>query len=60
MLDVTLAAEYRRIVVIKELAFSVGSDGSKITVFDDRNIFRISFTPFYLLVELGPTFTFIV
>jgi hypothetical protein len=35
-------------------------DGPTITVFDGRNIFPISFMPFYVLEEFRPAFTFIV
>jgi hypothetical protein len=61
MLDVTLGAEYRRIIVIKRISlFYRICDEPTMTVFDDRNIFPISFTPFYVLVELRPAFTFFV
>jgi len=61
MLDVTFAAEYRRTVVIKRISlFYQIYDGPTITVFDGRNVFPISFTPFYVLVELRPAFSFIV
>jgi hypothetical protein len=61
MLDVTFTAEYRRIVVIKRISlFDWIYKGMTITVFNGRNIFPISFTPFYVLVELRPAFTFIV
>jgi len=60
MLDVTLAAEYQRIVVINRISlFYRIYDGLTITVSDDRNIFPISFVPFYILVELRPASTFI-
>ena len=61
MLNVTLAAEYRRIVVIKIIClFYLIYDGPTITVFDGMNIFPTSFAPFFVLVELRPAFTFIV
>jgi hypothetical protein len=61
MLDVTLASEYRRIIVIKRIRlFYPICDEPTMSVFDSRNIFPISFTPFYVLVELGPAFTFFV
>jgi hypothetical protein len=61
MLDVTLAAEYKKIIVIKRMSlFCRINDGPTITVFDGMNIFPISFTSFYAPVELRPAFTFIV
>ena len=61
MLKVTPSADYRIIVMIKRIClFYQIYDGLPITVFDGRNIFLISFTPFYVLVELRPAFTFIV
>ena len=58
MLDVTLVAEYRRLIVIKRISlFYWICDEPTITVFDGRNIFPISFTPSYVLVELRPAFT---
>jgi len=61
MLNITLTAEYRRKVVIKRISlFYRIYVGPTITVFDGRNIFPISFTPFKILVELRPAFTFIV
>jgi hypothetical protein len=61
MLNFTLAAEYRSIVVIKRTSlFNRFCDGLTITVFDGRNIFPRPFTALYVLVELRPAFTFIV
>jgi len=61
MLNVIIAAEYRRIEVIKRICLLYRSyDGPTITVFDGRNIFPVSFTPFYVLVELRLAFIFIV
>jgi len=61
MLDVTLAAEYRRIVVIKRIILCCQIyDGPTIAVFEGRNIFPIFFRPFYVLVQLRLPFTFIV
>jgi len=60
MLNVTLAAEYRRILVIKRIClFYRIYDGPTITVSDGRDIFPKSFTPFYVLVELRPAFNII-
>jgi hypothetical protein len=61
MWDVTLAAEYRRIIEIKRIRlFHQFCDGTSITVFDCRNICLMPFVPFYILVELRPAFTFLV
>ena len=61
MWDVTLAAEYRRIIEIKRIRlFYRFCDGPSITVFDGRNIFPMSFALFYILVEIRPVFTFFV
>jgi hypothetical protein len=59
MLGVTLVAEYRRIKVIKRirLLYRICNEPT-ITVFDGRNIFPVSFPPFYVLVELRPALTF--
>jgi len=50
MLDVTLAAEYRRIIVIKRtsLLYRICNEPT-ITVFDSRNIFPLSFPPVYVI-----------
>jgi len=59
MLDVALTAAHRRTVVIKQFSlFYLIYDWLTITVLDGRNIFPASFAPFYVLVELRPTFTF--
>jgi hypothetical protein len=61
MLNFTLAAEYRGIVVIKRICpFYRIYDGPTITVFDGRDIFPRSFTPLYVLLTLRPAFTFVV
>ena len=61
MLDVTLAAEYRRIMVIKGISiFYWICDEPTITVFDGRNIFPIPFRPFNVLIELRPAFNFLL
>jgi len=59
MLGFTLAAEYRRIIVIKRISllYRICNEPT-ITVFDGRNIFPISFPPIYVLVELRQAFTF--
>ena len=58
MKHMALAAEYCRIIGIKRvgLSYRVCNDPS-VTVLDGGNIFLISFTPFYVFVEIRPTFT---
>ena len=53
-----LAAEYCRIIGVKHIGlfYRVCNDPS-VTVLDVGNIFLISFTPFYVFVEIRPTFT---
>jgi hypothetical protein len=47
MLDVTLAAEYLRIIVIERISLYYRiCDEPTMTVFDGRYVFVISFTPF--------------
>ena len=61
MLNVTLAAKYRRIVIIKGICILYRNyDGPTITLFDGRNIFPESCTPFYVLVKLRPAITSLV
>jgi len=56
---VTFAAEYRRIIVIQKIGlFYRICDEVTITLFDGRNVFPISFTPFYVLEDLSLAFTF--
>jgi len=53
MLSVTLAAEYRRIIIkIKRISllYRICNEPT-ITVFDVSNIFPISFLPFYVIVD---------
>ena len=60
MLGVTIIAEYRRIIVMKRInLFCQICDEPTITVCDGRNIFPISFMPFYILVEFRQAFTLI-
>ena len=58
--DVSLAAEYRSIIGIKEVGLTIESEMSAVTVLNCRNMFHISFTSFYILVELCPAFTFVL
>jgi len=58
MRNIVLAAEYCRIVEIKSIGlFYRICDNPSITVFDGRNIFPVSFTPFYVSTKLSPAFT---
>jgi hypothetical protein len=60
VLDVLLAAEYRRMIGIKGVGLicRIGNK-SAITVFNCRNIFPVSWTLFYIWVERCPAFTFV-
>jgi len=59
MKNIAFAAEYYRIIKVKriELFYRVCNVPSD-TVLDGGNIFLISFTPFYVFVEIRPAFTF--
>jgi len=58
MKNIAPAAEYRRIIRVKRIGlfYRVCNDPS-VTVLDGGNIFRISFTSFYVFVEIRPAFT---
>jgi len=58
MKSIALAAEYCRIIGVKRLGlfYRVCNDPS-VTVLDGGNILLISSTPFYVFVEIRPTFT---
>jgi len=58
MKNIALVAEYCRITEVKRsgLSYRVCNDPS-VTVLDGGNIFPISFTPFYVFVEIGRAFT---
>jgi len=58
MKNIALAAEYCRVIRVKriDLFCRVCNDPS-VTVLDGGNIFPISFTPFYVFVEITPAFT---
>jgi len=58
MKNIALAAEYCRKIRVKriDLFYRVCNDPS-VTALDGGNIFLISFTPFYVFVEIRPTFT---
>ena len=58
MKNIALAAEYCRIIGVKRIGlfYRVCNDPS-VTVLDGRNIFLISFTPFYVFEEIRPAFT---
>jgi len=57
MKNIALVAEYCRIIGVKRIGlfYRVCNDPF-VTVLDGRNIFPISFTPFYVFVEI-PEFT---
>ena len=57
MKNIALAAEYCGIIGVKiiGLFYRVCNDPS-VTVLDGGNIFLISFTPFYVFVEIRPAF----
>jgi hypothetical protein len=59
--NIALGAEYCRIVEAKRIGlfYRFCNDPSG-RVLDGGNIFPISFTPFYVFVELRPAFTFFV
>jgi len=56
--NIALAVEYCRIIGVKRigLSYRVCKDPF-VTVLDGGNIFPISFTPFYVFVEIRPAFT---
>ena len=58
MKNIALAAEYWRIVGVKRIGlfYRVCNDPS-VAVLDGGNIFLISFTPFYVFLEIRPAFT---
>jgi hypothetical protein len=58
MENIAVAAKYCRIIEVKRIGlfYRVCNDPS-VTVLDGVNIFPISFTPFYVFVELRPAFT---
>ena len=58
MNNIALAAEYCRVIRVKPigLSYRVCNDPS-VTVLDGGNIFPISFTPFYVFIEIRPAFT---
>jgi hypothetical protein len=58
MKNIALAAKYCRIIGVKciGLFYRVRNDPS-VTVLDGGNIFPISFTPFYVFLEIRPAFT---
>ena len=60
MKNIALAAEYRRIIAVKciGLFYRVCNDPS-VTVLDGGDIFLVSFTPFYVFVEIRSAFTFL-
>jgi hypothetical protein len=55
--NIPLAAEYCRIIRVKciGLIYRVCNDPS-VTVLNGGNIYLISFTPFYIFVEMSPAF----
>jgi len=58
MKNIALVAEYYLIIGVKHIGlfYRVCNDPS-VTVIDGGNIFRISFAPFYVFVEIRPAFT---
>jgi len=55
--NIALAAEYCRIIGVKHIGLFYGvCNDPSVTVLDDGNIFLISFTPFYVFVEIRPAF----
>jgi hypothetical protein len=56
--NIALAAEYCRIIRVKRIGlfYRVCNEPS-VTVLNGGNIFLISFTPFYIFVEISPAFT---
>jgi len=58
MKNITLSAEYCPIIGMKRigLVYRICNDPSG-TVLDGGDIFPISFTPFYVFVEIRPAFT---
>jgi len=58
MKNIALVAEYCRIIAVKCIGlFYRVCDDPSVTVHDGGDIFPISFTPFYLFVEIRPAFT---
>jgi len=58
MKNIALAAEYCRIIGVKRIGlFYRVCNNPSVTVLDGGNIFPISFTPFYIFVEIRPAYT---
>jgi len=58
MKNIGPAAEYYGIIGVKSIGlFYRVCNVPSVTVLDGGNIFLISFTPFYVFVDLIPTFT---
>ena len=58
MKNIALAAEYYRIIGVKRIGLSYHvCNGPSVTVLDGGNNFLISFTPFYVFVEIRSAFT---
>ena len=60
MKNIAIVAEYCRIVGFKSLGlfYRVCNDPS-VTVLDGGSIFRISFGPFYVFVNIRPAYTLV-
>ena len=57
MKNIALVAEYCRIIEVKRIGlFYRVCDDPSVTVLDGGDIFPISFTPFYVFVEIRPAF----
>ena len=58
MKNIVLAAEYCRIIGVKRIGlFYRACNDPSVTVLDEGNIFLISFTAFYVFIEIRPAFT---